>query len=419
MVIPRAYSHIPILGLAVLLTLSRLPDAKGQDSANDVQRKVQRWTDQLQLASNEEAQLAAVRGLGDLGPGGKNAIPDLIYWMMNAKHPTWEEGQKALVKIGPPADLECAKSLMSKDDSLDYHRLIVTIEDLYRPKNEKLDDALIAALKKGSPSAQVMTAWLIQKKSRIKTAIPLLIEMLDDPKSRFENRIAAARALGVFAEDASHATPSLHRAFRDRKNEESVRLSSIRSLGAVNKKSPEVAKLLRSVIRDESELPQVRIGAMSGLAVSDFAQSSIDDFAAIVKSTFVEDLQEGEALFLRSAAASILKRLIPTETTLPILTDALNRRIKESRMGDMAVRADLLKCISNGGKSAKSALPAIVASLSDREISDESMSDYVNAFLAITDRDESIAALIALRKSSQDELVRQHVDVVIQGLRRK
>ncbi len=173
------------------------------------------------------------------------------------------------------------------------------------------------------------------------TAIPVLIEALNDPDINIRKN--AAFALGSMGAEAIEAVPALLAALKDA--DQSLRMDVAVALRHIGPTSTEVLEFaiadLTNTLTDEN--PQVRQGAAFGLGIlSQEAASAVPHLIATLKDSDEE---------VQIAAAIALKRI--GQAAVPALTAALNDE-------QMSVRAKAAFAL---GKINAEAVPSVTEAL--------------------------------------------------------
>lgn len=300
--------------------------------------------------SGRERLKAAALALGQFGPAGKEAVPDLIGAVTGWDNYSGENPAaiEALGALGPVA----------KD------AVPVLIEELQRPGGKY-------------HRRRVVAAWALGRIGDPAALTPL-IRMLDRDDN--EEQAAAAAALGGFGPAAADAVPvltSIVRGFGDIRAifDKGTRERAIEALGAIGRPAvPGLVELLRDPNKDSrrnAALTLARIGPAAAEAVPDLLKMLADkDFDGTAQSAaaalariggpavpgLIEIARDREAAG-RGWAMVALGGVGPAaKDAVPVLTAVLAEK-------DSWVKADAVTALGRIGSAAESALPQLVAQL--------------------------------------------------------
>jgi HEAT repeat protein len=148
---------------------------------------------------DDNAKIAAMMALADLGSEAKEAMPDLLMAIISPNEDFRLNGAIALGKIGKAAVPELAKLLDSKQEDTRYYAIAAL--GWVGPDAKEIAPAVIKALADPSDGVRRKAAFALGRIAPdAKQGVPVLIQALDDKNE--DVREAAMNAVSKFGADA-------------------------------------------------------------------------------------------------------------------------------------------------------------------------------------------------------------------------
>jgi HEAT repeat protein len=294
----------------------------------------------------------AATTLGRLGQAAKAAIPDLIKQLL-ASDDIYGSVSEALIQIGRDSLPPLLTSLRNANATQRVWFYFV-LGRLYRDGDTQVEKVLFAAIledRADLPRCAAISA--VARDSRIKRAIPLLVNVVADQNAGPKVRGCAAWELSHFGIAASDAIPHLRHILDHRASDTQFRVSATKGIGGVGASDRKVAEYLRRILVDKSEEAAVRCCAAEGLGASDFGQMAVADLIDILRQESRRD-----NLRIQICAAEGLARLRPHVNDLPILLSIIESPDSPNRMKISATKA-----IGQLGPEAKAVVPRLLLAI--------------------------------------------------------
>ena len=295
---------------------------------------------------------------------------------------------------------EALRETLEKDDDAEVRRAAVQALGALGPSASDAVPDLIEAAKSGEVGLQIEAELALgQIGAAPETAVPTLVEALqrsDQPAVQYQ----AARALGLFGEEAEIAKPELQAAMREGdaalRYQAALALQTIdpttdidRSVVSGGQEEPEreVARLL-SAVKDEDPEAVMTLSSIGPAAIP-----AVPDIVAAMKTT------PGQGAELASLLTAISGEGL---AEVPRLIEVL-------RTGESAARARAAERLGNISADTNLVVPVLIAGLEEVDRTDRSMrfalaeaiGDFGNSTTATT------RALVAAASSDTSVLVRQ------------
>ncbi len=316
--------------------------------------------------------------LGEIGPGAKAAIPDLIANLKD-KELSFAAGE-ALRKIGPAALPAVVEALKDK---------------------ESLQGARSALLE------YVREDWEIGADA--KTVVPVLLQLMKDKDGKY--RHVAAQLLERLGPEAKEVVPSLIAALSDRR----LRLSAAHALGGIGPEAKAAVPALTGVLKDDEGMMRIRAAQAILRMTTTHAEARATLDAAVKEPTLKVEaesalknssppLTDAEILKLLNAHKEkaydkkrivlyLLKRGVRDRQMVPALIHLLVRERLDDKNpaipGLMAIGAP--------------AVPALLNALKDKNLLGEDRNRVVLALAAIDTSPRIVALLSDGLKDRKDD----------------
>lgn len=203
-----------ILALCVVLLNLQTSGCGRKEGTRYQGKPASEWTEQLK-ERDPVAEEEAIRAIGELGPEGGNAVPDLIQLLKDRnKQDVHKDAVEALGKIGP-ASKEAVPDIIRLLPHAFQHGYIGTVLVAFRGIGQEAVPYLIESME--SDTNLAVRCWSARSLAEIRPVSPEAIDALVRA-SRDKNeyvRYAAAETLGAIGPDARAAIPRITEALND------------------------------------------------------------------------------------------------------------------------------------------------------------------------------------------------------------